>query len=204
MIINKNGETFIAGNKIFRIGGMVLANDNSDYCGLCGRITEIRDGDDKETENEGPDIYCDFDIPERDYMVTEIECRFSLLYQMQKHITELPFDSVVMAPEMLEPVTDKLPESGERLYALAYYRDSDTENVSGALAISNDRAMLVRKMLDDLDARNMKAVLAHSQEDEDGSEYVFEPSNITTEDFYIGYNIFKVPVYRSEKGGAAA
>lgn len=204
MTLKKNGETYITENKAFTIGGSVLANDNSDYCGLRGRITEIRDGDDKETENEGVDIYCDFDIPGKAHMIAEIETRFSKLYQMPKHIDELPLGGVIMAPEMLEPVADKLPESGERLYALAYYRDSDAENVSGALAVSNDRAMLVRKMLDDLDARNMKAVLAHSQEDEDGSEYVFEPSNITTEDFYIGYSIFKVPVYRSEKGGAAA
>ena len=204
MQINKSGETFIANGRIFTIGGIVWANNGSDYCGLFGRITEIRDGADKETDNEGPDIYCDFDIPEKDYMVRQIEDRFSKLYRMPKRIDEVPLDSVVMAPEMLEPVAETLPETNEKLFALTYYLDSDEENVAGALAISNDRATLVRKMLGDLDSRNVKAVLTHTQENEDSSEYLFEPINIAEDDFCIGYSIVALPVYSVAKGGAAA
>ena len=107
-----NGDD-TAESKVFTIGGSVLANGNSDFCGLCGRVTEIRDGEDKETENEGADIYCDFDKPGKDHMIAEIETRFSKLYQMPKRIDELPLDGVIMAAEMLEPVADALPTARE-------------------------------------------------------------------------------------------
>ena len=49
MILNKQGESFAVEGRTFLIGGMVWANDESDYRGLFGRITEIRDGADKDT-----------------------------------------------------------------------------------------------------------------------------------------------------------
>lgn len=47
---------------MFIIGEEVFASE-SDYAGLLGRITEIRTGEDRDTENEGPDIYCNFQPP---------------------------------------------------------------------------------------------------------------------------------------------
>ena len=208
MNINKNGETFIADNQIFTIGGSVLANGNSDYCGLCGRITEVRDGDDKETENEGPDIYCDFDIPDKDHMIAEIETRFSKLYQTPKCIDELPLDGVIMAPEMLEPVADTLPDSMGKLYVLLYTYDGECDNTLSVLAVSTDRSVLMRKMFDDLDKfeekEGYKAVLSHTSEYDNRACFTFEPAAVEESSFTLDYSIFEVPAYGAVEGGAAA
>lgn len=64
---------------------------------------EIRSGDDCETENDTPDIYCAFDPPTSENMVLELESRFSALYGEPKTMDDIALDSVIMAPEMLEP-----------------------------------------------------------------------------------------------------
>ena len=104
MIYNKNGEMFFYEDKMFIIGEEVFASE-SDYAGLLGRITEIRTGEDKETENEGPDIYCHFRTP---IFRQDAE----LVRKMQFGNEELSLDLVIMAPEMLTPtryVGDGLP-----------------------------------------------------------------------------------------------
>lgn len=104
MIYNKNGETFFYEDKMFIIGEEVLASD-SDYAGLLGRITEIRTGDDKDTENEDPDIYCSFHTP---IFSQDAE----LVRRMKFGNEELSLDLVIMAPKMLIPtriVGDGLP-----------------------------------------------------------------------------------------------
>lgn len=50
MFINRVGAQFQCEGVTYTIGGKVCANDASDYEGLYGTITEIRDGDDRETE----------------------------------------------------------------------------------------------------------------------------------------------------------
>ncbi len=63
MIINKIGETFKYEGRTFKIGDLIYANNQSDYEGLLGRVLEIRDGEDRDTENDTPDIYCEFEVP---------------------------------------------------------------------------------------------------------------------------------------------
>ena len=63
MIINQPGATFTYGGVEYVIGAPVIGTKESEYEGLYGTIIEIRDGDDKETENETPDLYCEFDPP---------------------------------------------------------------------------------------------------------------------------------------------
>ena len=52
MIINRPGATFTYEDVVYTIGEKVFANGTSDYHGLVGHIYEIRDGEDKETEND--------------------------------------------------------------------------------------------------------------------------------------------------------
>lgn len=104
MIYNKNGEMFFYENKMFIIGEEVFASE-SEYAGLLGRITEIRTGEDRDTENEGPDIYCSFRPP---LLKQDTE----LVSKMRFGNEELSLDLVIMAPEMLIPtryVGDGLP-----------------------------------------------------------------------------------------------
>lgn len=63
MIYKKPDEKFSHENITYTVGSRVLANEASEYSGLFGRILEIRTDDDRETENDTPDIYCEFDPP---------------------------------------------------------------------------------------------------------------------------------------------
>lgn len=208
MILNKQGESFAVEGRTFLIGGMVWANDESDYRGLFGRITEIRDGADKDTENEGPDIYCDFMVPEQEYMVNEIEKRFSALYRTPKHKNELPLGGVIMAPEMLEPVAETLGSSEGKLYALAFTYDGECDSTIGMVAVSADKSVLMRAMFDDLDTflkkEKYKAVLSSTFREEGRERYTFEPAAVEESSFTLDYIIFEVPIYGGAKGGAAA
>ena len=100
MILRENGTRFCADGKVFTIS----ANGESEYEGLFGTITEIRSGADRETENDVPDIYCDFEIPASEEMLRELEARFSDLYGETKTIDDISLDCVIMSPDMLEPL----------------------------------------------------------------------------------------------------
>lgn len=63
MIYNVVGQEFIYEGVTYRVGAEVVGTAESDYRGLNGFILEIRTGDDRETENETPDIHCYFDPP---------------------------------------------------------------------------------------------------------------------------------------------
>lgn len=80
---------------------MIIGSDQSEYAGLIGSIFEIRDGSDKETENDTPDIYCSFDPPVLPTDIAKVEAVFSDLYGTQKILDDICFDMVIMAPEMI-------------------------------------------------------------------------------------------------------
>lgn len=101
MILNRIGAQYEYMGITYTIGGKVYANGESDFEGLFGIITEIRDGDDRETENDTPDIYCEFMPPVLPEEIKEIEERFSRLYRTEKHLDDIGLDMVIMAPEML-------------------------------------------------------------------------------------------------------
>lgn len=110
MVFNKNDAAFTYGSVTYRVGDRVYANDQSDYEGLYGVITEIRTGTDKETANDTPDIYCCFDPPSHPLDIKILEDRFSQLYQTEKKMEELELDSVIMVPEMLVVLTEFRPD----------------------------------------------------------------------------------------------
>ena len=103
MIYAKPGAGIHVDGVFFTVGMHVLANKTSEYDGLYGVITEIRTDDDRETENDTPDIYCQFDVPVLPKEVKELESRFSALYRRPMKLEDISLDMVIMAPDMLEP-----------------------------------------------------------------------------------------------------
>ena len=91
----------------FRVGDMVVATPESPWEGLCGTITEIRDGDDRETENDSIDIYCEFLPPTHPEEIRRLEDRFSDLYGMEKRLDDISLDMVIMAPSMIRVIGRK-------------------------------------------------------------------------------------------------
>lgn len=98
MIYNKKDEVFFYENKTFYIGEEIYVTESA-YRGLLGRITEIRTGEDRETENDGPDIYCEFREP-----ILEQDKQY--LHDMMFGIEDPALDLVIMAPEMIMPTRE--------------------------------------------------------------------------------------------------
>ena len=48
MLLQENRTRFCVDEKVFTVGGRVMANDASEYAGLCGTVAEIRSGADRE------------------------------------------------------------------------------------------------------------------------------------------------------------
>lgn len=72
-----------------RLAEPIVGTAESEYAGLYGRINAIHDGEDKETENETPDIYCEFDPPVMPHEVKALEDTFSDLYHQPKTIADI-------------------------------------------------------------------------------------------------------------------
>lgn len=134
MIINKHGEAFEYEGTIYRIGDQIVGNEQSEYSGLFGTITEIRDGKDKDTENETPDIYCSFEPPVLPYDVKELEKVFSDLYDEPKSIDDIILDMVIMAPEMIESVKS-IEEHQRKIQVYLVKLDWANNNESGCSII---------------------------------------------------------------------
>lgn len=101
MLLEKPGEFIVIGEKTYTVGaGIVGIKD--EYAGLTGYIAEIRDGAEKETENETVDIYCCFDEPTDPDKVKELEEIFSELYEETKTLEDICLDMVIMASDMVE------------------------------------------------------------------------------------------------------
>ena len=127
MIIKQPGAEFFYEDVCYKIGDRIVGTDASEYQGLLGSIIEIRDGEDKETENETPDIYCSFDAPVLPYDIAELEKRFSELYQCKKTIEDIILDEVIMAPEMIETIE----QADKQLTKLNIYLVSEDWAVDG-------------------------------------------------------------------------
>lgn len=155
MIINKNGEIFEYEGTIYRIGAQIVGNEQSEYSGLFGTITEIRDGKNQETENETPDIYCSFEAPALPCEVKELEERFSELYQEPKTIDDIALDLVIMAPEMICPLEDlKECRRHPMVYVLMedWAVDGEHGNSSDIYTDFNDaKRLLVQKLEEEME-----------------------------------------------------
>lgn len=134
MIINQTGATFEYEGVTYTVGGSVIGTAESEYKGLYGFITEIRDGEDKDTDNDTPDLYCEFDPPVLPHEVTALEEVFSDLYQQPKSIDDIILDLVIMAPTMVQPLDD-LDE--DRYHPTIYLVEEDWA-VNGQRCCSSD------------------------------------------------------------------
>ena len=101
MIIKTPGHKFVYDGITYCVGDRIIGTENSEYNGLLGSITEIRDGEDKETENETPDIYCSFEAPVLPFDIEALEKTFSDLYNEPKTLDDIILDEVIMAPNMI-------------------------------------------------------------------------------------------------------
>ena len=115
MIYDRIGASFCYEGVTYAIGAKVIATAESEYEGLYGTIIEIRTDDDRETENDTPDIYCEFLPPVLPSEIEALQDRFFALYMHPKKLEEISLDLVIMAPEMIRLIT-----TGSRHTATVY------------------------------------------------------------------------------------
>lgn len=200
MLLNQPGQTFMLENTCICIGQEIVANGKSIYAGLSGVVTEIRDGDDKETENPTVDVYCDFTLPDNDYYCAVLERRF------EAPACEIPLEQVVMAPEMIEPkAAYQINPFTMPFYVLTYCVDTDSECNTYVLAVSGDIDTLKQLMnfhiennehikksgglASLLDGFDVSSFDTKSVPD-DGKRFIWTVEN---NEMYIGYTISEAP-----------
>lgn len=117
MIYQEQGAKVVFEDVTYEVGMRIIGSDASDYKGVNGRITEIRTGRDKETENDEdyPDIYCAFDVPFSPTKRKELEETFTELYGDEKQIEDITFDFVILGPDEIVVPGDN---EGSELFVL--------------------------------------------------------------------------------------
>lgn len=155
MIINRPGAEFEYEGVIYKIGEPVVGTDESEYEGLFGSIIEIRDGEDKETENDTPDLYCTFEPPVLPSEIKKLEKIFSELYQQPKTIDNITLDFVIMAPSMVQPLDDLRADRGHPVvYVLteSWAIDGDYDDLSEVYSDFEDaRRVLIQKVTEEME-----------------------------------------------------
>ena len=138
MIINKQGEAFEYEGKKYIVGEDVYATESS-YYGLIGIIKEIRTDADMETDNEEPEIYCDFYEPVLQADKERLKKEFnSDLYAL---------DGIIMAPSMIVPIREGHCDGKEnfgKIYLLQedWSYDGDGQEVN-SMAFTNMESALM-------------------------------------------------------------
>ena len=155
MIINRAGAQFTHEGVTYTIGDKIFSNDTSDFRGLFGYIKEIRTGDDRETDNDTPDIHCYFYPPFEPEAIAELESRFSALYRSPKKLEDIALDEVIMAPDMIQVVT-----SANNTHMITAFR------VEESWVIKGEPGMEVTPALDEMQAKQRMAELIHNESSE--------------------------------------
>lgn len=167
MIINKIGAGFEYEGKKYYIGQEVVGTSASEYDGLFGVITEIRTGADKDTENETPDIYCEFEAPVLPAEVKALEARFSELYEEPKSLEDIILDMVIMAPEMIEPLSKD--DESARLEIFVLEEDWAVDGECGHSTMIFSSMMAAKREFNRKLAEEMETGSLSNWEDKDGS-----------------------------------
>lgn len=155
MIYNREGAQFTYEGVTYTIGEKIVSNEISDYQCLFGFIKEIRTGDDRETDNDTPDIHCCFYPPFNPCEVIRLERRFSELYRSPKKLADIALDEVIMAPDMIETIA-----SARTTHTLTAYQ------VTESWVIKGEPGSKTTPALDEMQAKHYMAELIHTESTE--------------------------------------
>ena len=90
MIYDREGAMCCHGGREYRVGDRIVANAESPWEGLYGTITEIRDGDDRDTEHDTLELYCSFLPPIHPDEISRVEKRFSAVRGTETALEDIP------------------------------------------------------------------------------------------------------------------
>ena len=190
MILNNLGQIYEYGpfRGSLRIGQEIVANRISPYMGLTGVIRQIIDGDDLETDNPGPDIYCDFNLEaDENLLAASSVCERLGLKK------EALLDSIILSPDMLEPkMTFQINPLAQQMYILTYYVNCPVENDDYMLHVSHDRELLKLKMEEHSEYNRYLKDASHLRTSEEEIDAVYRLFFEDDSGLYICYSIIPV------------
>ena len=102
MLLNNTGDTMKTEGKEYRVGMEIKCSGKSDYAGLTGKILEIRDGEDRENDENEVEIYCELYAPEDTETIEKLKKIFSEVYGAPVEIDDIGLDYTILTPEMIE------------------------------------------------------------------------------------------------------
>lgn len=199
MILKNVGDVFEYEGVKYTVGEFIYANKNSDYEGLFGVIKEIRDGEDKDTENETPDIYCAFETPVIPHDIKQIEERFSTLYGEKKKICVIALDEVIMAPEHISVVYERKTQTdGQAVYVLLEDWATDDDNgISTEVYSTFEEALLNLRLKVREEYDSGLIAVWHNNADEEESEDEDEEGNLIVESSAASFEAYVSGFYSS-------
>lgn len=127
MILEQTGARYYHNGTDWQIGGKIVVI-GGDYKGLNGILLSVRDGEDMDTGNEGPDFYCSLQPPALPNDAEVFERHMSRLYGTYREAKDIPLDLVILSPDELEPVKKERPKL--KLYVV--YEEWAANDTSGA------------------------------------------------------------------------
>lgn len=158
-MVQRTGVGFAANEKAFPIGGTVLANQDTGWYGLRGRIKGTRSlcrNGDMETL-----VCCDFELPDSHGMRERLKRNFEQAYGRKRPLEEIPLKDVFLQAGSLEPVANALPEPVGQLYVLTAHEMDGGHTCP--LAVSSSRDYLLRKMEENLESQRKRYQIADAQ-----------------------------------------
>lgn len=108
MVLNKRNTPYTVDGIQYEIGKWYQVVGNNPYSGLQCLLREIRDGDDKVTENPGTDFICDCLVPSEATELAKFEAQVSAAYGAPRKAKDISLDGIIFSCDMLRG-SDKLP-----------------------------------------------------------------------------------------------
>lgn len=111
MILNEFAQPYLIGEQLYSVGDLVYANQHSEYEGLFGHIIEIRDGEDKLTTADSPELVCAFTKPVLPDVIHRLERRISRRDRQPKMLHEIDLTRVILPLEATTVIEEENPIS---------------------------------------------------------------------------------------------
>ncbi|MCQ2442300.1 MAG: hypothetical protein MJ077_04120 [Oscillospiraceae bacterium] len=165
MMLNQAGQELVWEGKRYIVGQSVKTVEESDYPSMFGRILEIRTDEDRETENETPDIYCEFYAPICLDEIQALEEHFSALYGCPKKLDDVSLDCVIMQPDELTPITLE-HENRKKLWMLKEdWACNDASGSNSDVFTTYDDAKLafLKRMYDEIQSGSVADWMGHEE-----------------------------------------
>ena len=163
MLLNKKGDTVKDNGNEYIIGMTINCSENSNYPGVGGYILEIRDGNDKEMDNDTIEIVCNLNPPADAAIISKLEKKFSELFRKPMKIADINLSYVVLSPDMIDIPGES---SGENIGIVSELESPEENEEQENFDVSEDST----EKNDETDAETKAADISGNNKKEEKTE----------------------------------